>query len=101
MSEEVAAALFHAVEDNGVSPEYATLPDRYEAAAESLIHGYAADAAFNGLEYDRGDERTQVAEYASAVAPPGEDTRLPAWRDAPVAPSAVRTAARADLEGVR
>ena len=101
MSEEVAAALFHAVEDNGISPEYATLPDRYEAAAETIIRGYAADAAFNGLAYDRGDERAQVSEYADAVGPPGGDTRLPAWRDAPIDPEAVRSAADDDLEAVR
>lgn len=101
MSQEVASALFHAVEGNGVSPEYATLPDRYEDAAEALIRGYAADATFNGLAFDRGDERAQVTEYAAAVEPPGEDTRLPAWRDAPIAPAAVRAAATDDLAAIR
>jgi glucosyl-3-phosphoglycerate synthase len=89
MCEEVGAALFHALEDNGVSPDYDRLPGRYREAAEGLVEQYAADAAFNGLEYDRAQEREQVAEYATAIAPPGEDRRLPAWVDAPIAPETV------------
>ncbi|PSQ15222.1 glycosyl transferase family 2 [Halobacteriales archaeon QS_8_69_26] len=94
MSREVGAALLRVVEEGGVTPDYATLPDRYRRAAERLIDGYAADARFNGLEYDRAAEREQVEAYAGAVAPPGEDRRLPAWRDAPLDPAAVRRASR-------
>jgi glucosyl-3-phosphoglycerate synthase len=98
MSEQVAAALFRAVEDNGGAPEYATLEGRYRAAAERLVDAYDLDAAFNDLEYDRAEELRQVDAYADAVEPPGEDTRLPAWRDAPLSPAAVADAASADLE---
>ncbi|MFQ3318476.1 MAG: glucosyl-3-phosphoglycerate synthase [Natronomonas sp.] len=97
MSEQVAAALFRAVEDNGGDPSYATLGQRYRSAAERLIDDYALDAAFNGLEYDRTDERQQVDTYAEGIAPPGEDTRLPAWRNAPIEPTDVVAAAADDL----
>jgi glucosyl-3-phosphoglycerate synthase len=94
MSREVAATLLRVCEDRGVEPDYGTLPERYRAAGESLLDQYRADAAFNGLEYDRADEREQVARYAGSVAPPGADARLPRWTDAPFAPADVLAAAR-------
>ena len=101
MSEAVAAATFRAVEDHGVDVDYATLTERYCAAAERLIDGYEADAAFNGLSYDRDGEREQVETYATALREPGPDTRLPAWQDAPIDPESVATAAAADLAAAR
>jgi glucosyl-3-phosphoglycerate synthase len=101
MSEEVGAALFRAVEEGGVAPDYGTLPGRYVGTVERFLRGYAVDSAFNGLEYDRVDEREQVVEYADAIAPPGEDDRLPTWEDAPVSAEAVRETARADLDAAR
>ena len=101
MSEEVSDALFRAVEEGGVSPEYDTLADRYRETAAEFVRKYATDSAFNGLEYDRGDEHEQVESYADAVARPGEDTRLPAWEDAPVTPDEVRNAIAADIEEAR
>jgi len=100
MSEEVGAALLRVVESGGVEPDYEALSGRYRAAAESFLRGYAVDAAFNGLDYDRAGEREQVEAYAAAVEPPGEDTRLPAWADAPVTATEVRAAAREDLEAI-
>lgn len=97
MAADVVSALSRVVESHGVVPDYATLPDRYRAAAERLLGRYAADAAFNGLTHDVADERDQVDRYARAIAPPGEDDRLPPWVDAPVTPAAVREAAAADL----
>jgi glucosyl-3-phosphoglycerate synthase len=93
MSAGVGAALFRVVEEAGIEPDYERLPARYREAAEALIRGYAADARFNGLSYDAADERDQVRTYAEAIAAPGPDDRLPAWRDAPVDPEAVRAAA--------
>ena len=98
MSEAVATATFRAVEDHGIGVDYGTLPDRYRAAAERLLDGYEADAAFNGLPYDREDERSQVETYAEAISEPGSDTRLPAWRDASIDPQEVAAAAAADLD---
>ncbi|KAB7518107.1 glycosyl transferase family 2 [Halosegnis rubeus] len=101
MADQVAAALLRVVEQHGVAPDYETLPDRYETAATRLTRAYATDAAFNGLSYDREDERRQVGQYADSIQLPGEDTRLPAWTDAPVSPDEVREAARRDVEALR
>ncbi|WP_408957326.1 glycosyl transferase family 2 [Natrinema sp. 74] len=94
MSREVAAALLRVIEEGGVAPDYETLPERYRAAGETLIDGYRADAAFNGLEYDSASERDQLARYAESIAPPEADTRLPRWTEAPFAPADVLDAAR-------
>jgi glucosyl-3-phosphoglycerate synthase len=101
MSRSVGGALLRAVEDQGVDPDYDALPDRYRDAAASFVRGYAVDAAFNDLAYDRGDELDQVATYAEAVEPPGPDERLPAWRDAPLDPGSVLAAAEEDLREAR
>ena len=101
MSRAVGEATLRAVEDAGVDVDYDGLAERYRDAAETLIDGYATDATFNGLSYDAGDERSQVATYADALGEPGPDTRLPAWEDAPLDPSEVREAARGDLDAVR
>ncbi|WP_254543364.1 glycosyl transferase family 2 [Halomarina pelagica] len=100
MSEQVGAALLHALADGGVRPAFDGLREAYREAAAALVEQYAADATFNGLDYDPGDEREQVSAYARAIRPPGTDDRLPAWDDAPIAPAAVREAAREDLEGI-
>jgi glucosyl-3-phosphoglycerate synthase len=98
MADEVGAALLRAVEDGGVAPDYDTLPARYRDAADGFVDAYATDAAFNGLEYDRASEREQVESYADSIAPPGEDTRLPPWNEAPVTTAEVAEAVRADLD---
>ena len=101
MSRHVGAALLRVVEEGGVDPEYGSLPERYRAAARSLVRSYELDAAFNGLTYDRGDELDQIETYADAIEPPGTDRRLPAWTEAPVSPERIAEAAAADLEAVR
>ncbi|MFB6072317.1 MAG: glycosyl transferase family 2 [Halobacterium sp.] len=98
MSEGVGAALFRAVEDAGVHPDYGALADRYREHAARFVRAYGADAAFNDLAYDAEGERDQTETYAAAVAPPGPDTRLPAWRDAPLDADDVAAAARADAD---
>lgn len=99
MAEDVAAALFRVVEARGVTPEYATLSQRFTETADRLVGQYAADAAFNGFDPDPVGERAQVERYAAAIRPPGTDDRLPPWTDAPLTPEAVREANRADLQG--
>ena len=90
MCTEVGAALFRALADNGVEPGYEGLRERYCEHAYRLVDQYAADAGFNGLDYDPAAEREQVDTYVAGVqAPPGDD-RLPAWKDAPLDPAAVR-----------
>jgi len=96
MSESVGAALLRAAGEHGVDPDYDALPGAYRTVADSYVSSYGADAAFNGLSYDASDERDQVRTYAESIAPPGPDTRLPAWSDTDVSPAAVAEAARAD-----
>ncbi|MFC7071244.1 glycosyl transferase family 2 [Halobaculum lipolyticum] len=96
MSRSVGAALLRATEDHGVAVDYDALPDAYRRTAESYVERYAADAAFNGLSYDRGGERRQVRTYAESIAPPGPDDRLPSWDDTDLSPAAVVEAAHAD-----
>jgi glucosyl-3-phosphoglycerate synthase len=101
MSEEVSDALLRTVEEGGVSLDYDTLVDRYRDTAETFVRKYTTDSAFNGLSYDRAGEREQVENYASAVSRLGEDTRLPAWDDAPVTVDEVREAIDRDLAEAR
>ena len=100
MSREVAEALFRVLADGGVDPEFETLPTRYCEVARGFVDRYAADAAFNGLEYDRTHELDQVEAYAEAIRPPGTDRRLPAWSDAPFDPGAIRTASESAVQDV-
>jgi len=97
MSREVGRALFHALSDHGIDPDVESLRSAYREAANRLVEQYAADAAFNGLEYDPGAEREQIAAYVDAVTPPSDDDRLPPWIEAPLSPQGVLEAARADL----
>jgi len=90
MCVEVGAALFHALAEHGVDLDYDALGAAYRDVARATIDQYAADAAFNGLEYDPAGERDQVAEYAAAVRAPGPDRRLPAWNDCDLDPETVR-----------
>ncbi|MFC6905006.1 glycosyl transferase family 2 [Halalkalicoccus tibetensis] len=89
MSEHVANALFGVLAERGIEPEFDGLPERYRASAERFVRGYAADAAFNGLEYDPEDERSQVDTYAEAIVPAEGDLRLPAWSGTSLEPADV------------
>jgi len=100
MCQSVGRALWWVLEEAGLEPDFETLPARYREHAETLIEQYAADAAFNGLEYDRGGEREQVQAYAERIAPPGTDTRLPAWTDTQLTPETVREHSRAGLDAI-
>src|SRR6056297_1024532 len=97
MSSAVGDALFRVVSEHGVEPDYASLPERYRSVAARFVDQYAADAAYNGLDYDRRDELDQVAAYSETVGEPGVDSRLPAWADTSLSPEAVAEAAAADL----
>jgi glucosyl-3-phosphoglycerate synthase len=101
MCREVGGALFRALADAGVEPAYDDLTGQYRKQARRLVDQYAADAAFNGLTHDRTGELEQVETYAEAIAPPGEDRRLPAWDDAPLDPAAVSDRSRAAIDDAR
>ncbi|GKZ15641.1 glycosyl transferase family 2 [Haladaptatus sp. T7] len=97
MSEGVGSALFRVCEAHGVTPEYETLPERYRDTARRFVRQYAADAEFNGLDYDSAAEREQVETYADAVRPPDDHDRhavLPAWDDTDIDRGEVLEAAR-------
>lgn len=98
MSREVGAALFDVLESAGVDPNYETLPPRYRNTARRFVDQYAADAGFNGLEYDPGAEREQIDTYAGAIQPPATDDWLPAWEDAPIDPQRLRSLSAAAIE---
>ncbi|WP_436930497.1 glycosyl transferase family 2 [Halosimplex halobium] len=98
MADEVAAALFSALDDGGVAVDYDDLRERYRTAARRLVDQYAADAAFNGLDYDPADERRQVDAYAESVRPPAAADRLPAWAETDLDPDAVCRASRDALD---
>lgn len=97
MSDAVADATLRTLADDGVDVDTEAVTAAYRTAADRLIDQYATDAAFNGLAYDRGDEREQVDAYAEAISPIGEDDRLPPWNDAPIDAADVMRAAEADL----
>ncbi len=97
MSSAVGDALFRVLDDHGIDPDYETVVDRYRTLANGFVDKYAVDAAYNGLSYDRCDERAQVAAYSETIDPPGVDSRLPAWCEASITPQAVADAAAADL----
>ncbi|WP_411968064.1 glycosyl transferase family 2 [Haloferax sp. YSSS75] len=101
MSESVGRTLLRTVVEHGGSPDFETLAARYRETGYQFVEQYAADAAFNGFDYDRAGERKQVETYADAVVEPGEDTRLPAWRDASLSPEDVMTAAREDVAAIQ
>jgi glucosyl-3-phosphoglycerate synthase len=101
MSGSVGATLFRALSEHGVDVDYETLPAQYRDTAEGFVRQYAVDAAFNGLDYDRGSEQAQVEAYAEALRPAGPDTRLPAWDAVSLTPEDVYDAATEDLVDVR
>ena len=90
MSDDVGETLFSVVERHGVRPEYDVLSEHYRAAGSMLVDQYAADAAFNGLSFDRTAELEQVAVYADSIHPPENAPTLPAWVDAPISPADLR-----------
>ncbi|GAB3688617.1 glycosyl transferase family 2 [Salinarchaeum chitinilyticum] len=100
MSEQVGAALFRALADQDVDPDYEELRTHYREHGDRLVEQYAADAAHNGLSFDRAAEREQVRAYADAIRPPGADSRLPAWTEVSLEPAAVLAASERALANV-
>lgn len=97
MAQTVGGALFRTLEDNDIDPNYEQLPARYREEAAQLIDQYAADAAFNGLDYDQESEQEQVEAYADAIAPPATDDRLPAWSNTDLDPDELAACSTASL----
>ena len=100
MAGEVGRTLFTVLEEHDIDPDYGGLPARYGAVGRRLVEQYAADAAFNGLDHDAEAERAQVERYAEAIAAPGGDDRLPAWRETPIDPGRIADRSAEALAGV-
>ncbi|WP_436927847.1 glycosyl transferase family 2 [Halosimplex amylolyticum] len=100
MADEVAAALFNALADHGVAVDHEVLRERYRTTARRLVDQYAADAAFNGLEFDRAAEREQVDAYAESVRAPESDDRLPAWTETDLDPDELFDVSQRALDDV-
>jgi glucosyl-3-phosphoglycerate synthase len=94
MCREVGEALFRCFADQGIDLPYDQLSDRYRDRATAMIEQYAADAAFNGFEFDHAAERAQIETYAETVTEPGRDQRLPAWEQCSLDPATVASEAR-------
>ncbi|MCL9814814.1 glycosyl transferase family 2 [Natranaeroarchaeum aerophilus] len=99
MAEHVGDALFRVLDDHGLDVAYGTLPADYRRTANRLVEQYALDASMNGLAFDAPAEREQVAAYSAAVTPPGEDERLPAWKEVSLSPVSLERAAVRALDG--
>lgn len=101
MAGAVGETLCRVLEAHDLAPDYGTLPERYRRAAARHVEQYAADAAHNGLSYDRDGEREQVEAYGEHIGPPGADTRLPAWEGTAVSAAEIGTASARALDAVR
>lgn len=78
MAQAVAGTLYRNLELHGIEIEPTRLARAYADVAETYLDQYEADAAFNGLQYDRKAERSQVRTYRDAIASPTRsDERLP------------------------
>ena len=94
MAPPVGDALFRVLADHGVDVEYDSLRSAFRETADRLVDQYATEAAFNGLSYETEAERDQCRLYESAIDEPAPDSRLPAWSETALSPSAVLTAGR-------
>lgn len=91
MTRDIAKALFTAVcRDGSVMQDEllkATLPHAYAKAASEMVTRYAADASFNGLDYDMHSEEFSVEIFAESLAAAGREfvenpmgiPALPSW----------------------
>jgi glucosyl-3-phosphoglycerate synthase len=71
MAVEIGQTLLRALASEGVvvSEAFAnTLIARYARVADDTINGYQADAAINGLTYDRHEEESMATVFAKALA---------------------------------
>ncbi len=90
MSLDVARAMFRRMALSGVvfTPEgFRTLEAAFFRSALDLIDGYSADAAINGIPYDRREEEATADLFAHAIvraggdylADPMETPFIPSW----------------------
>lgn len=75
MARDVAGTVLAVLEARDISVDRDSLVSDYRDRAMQYLDQYETDAAFNGLIYDREDERRQIVEYARAL----ERSRPPRW----------------------
>ncbi len=96
MAAAVTRSLLLGLTDRGHQIEVECLQDRYLQTANEYIEQFAADAAFNGLEYDESNERAQVARYAESITAPLRDDRLTTFRKSGLCAECIWKAATVD-----
>ncbi|MGC3989556.1 MAG: hypothetical protein QM796_07745 [Chthoniobacteraceae bacterium] len=90
MAVDIAKCIFRTMASEGIkldSGVFDTLLSAYVRKAEDAIRYYTADAAINGLEYDRHEEETAVAMFVRAIrsaaqtflANPLSSSLIPNW----------------------
>ena len=90
MSADIARAIYRRLAISGVvlsAEGFRSLEAAYDRTALDLIDRYEADAAFNGLNYDRHDEEATIQVFARAIVRAGaefledplESTFIPSW----------------------
>lgn len=77
MARSIVGTIADVLATHGIDLDLERLRPAYRDTAERFIDRYAADAAFNGLEYARSGERDQVDRYAAALSEPSVPTWLP------------------------
>lgn len=100
MCDAVGQALFRVLADHDLTVDYDRLRESYRTTGQALVDQYAADARFNGLDYDPASERKQIREYARGVTEPDVDRRLPPWRACELAPETVLALSRDAIDAV-
>lgn len=101
MCTEVGETLFTVLEEQGIELDYERLRIQFEEYGDQLVRQYAGDAGFNDFDFDSQRETEQVKKYAQTILPPNADSRLPAWREAPIEPHQITHCSEADLENLR
>jgi glucosyl-3-phosphoglycerate synthase len=90
MSADIATAIYRRLAISGVvlsAEGFRSLEAAYDRTALDLIDRYQADAAFNGLDYDRHGEEAAIQVFAGAIVRAGdeflkdplESTFIPSW----------------------
>ena len=92
MARAVGGTLDAVLRENDVHVDIQGVRDAYRRQAERYLEQYAADAAFNGLRYEVGHERSQSNRYANALDEVIEPTWLPPIEEVEIAVDELRTA---------
>lgn len=77
MASAVVGILYHVLQEHDIPIDPSLLVRRYRYHASRMQRQYAADAAFNGLQYDENHETAQIERYLTAVQEPSEPSVIP------------------------